>query len=176
MRHGGNSIRGSNPLISAMKNIYYKSTIIAIAILTIVFSAWFYEKKFSKEASGDFVKNLTVFIDDTKINANVAQTNEERIRGLSGRLILSKSSGLFFIFNTTDYHGIWMKEMLFPIDIIWIDESYRIVDIKENVDPSSYPKVFTPQTKARYVLEVNAGFVKTHGVKVGDYIVKKQSA
>lgn len=87
--------------------------------------------------------------------------------GLSDRPILAENSGLFFIFPYSDTHGIWMKEMNFPIDIIWLDENYQIVAVKENAAPDSYPEVFKPTTPALYVLEVPAGFVQKHKISVG---------
>ena len=60
-----------------------------------------------------------------------------------------------------------MKEMNFPIDIIWLDENLKIVAIKENAMTESYPEVFTPSTPARYVLEVPAGFVQKNKISVG---------
>lgn len=106
-------------------------------------------------------------IGGAKISIEIAKTSAELIKGLSGRPALAENSGLFFIFPYTDTHGIWMKEMNFPIDIIWLDENLKIIAIKENAAPDSYPEVFTPNAPARYVLEVPAGFVQKHQISVG---------
>ena len=106
-------------------------------------------------------------ISDAKISIEIAKTTAELTRGLSGRPTLAENSGLFFIFPNSGIHGIWMKDMDFPIDIIWLDENYQIVFIKENAMPESYPEVFTPSTPARYVLEIPAGFVRKNKISVG---------
>jgi uncharacterized membrane protein (UPF0127 family) len=66
--------------------------------------------------------------------------------------------GLLFVFDEPGLHGIWMKDMRFPIDILWLDDAFQVVDVRKNVAPDSYPTVFKPTKPARYVLEVTAGF------------------
>ena len=102
------------------------------------------------------------------ISVEIADTQEARVQGLSGREFFPEDAGLLFIFEEEAKHGIWMKDMLLDIDIIWLDNSFTIVSIEEDVSPNTYPKVFTPKTPARYVLEVPAGFVQKHGINIGD--------
>ncbi len=113
---------------------------------------------------------ITIFINDQEFRAEIADTDEKRVLGLSGRENLPEDSGLLFIFPTSDYYPFWMKDMNFPIDILWIDENWTIVDITENVQPESYPQTFRPQTPAKYVLEINAGLSKDLNIKRGDKI------
>jgi len=87
---------------------------------------------------------------------------------LSNREKLAENQGMLFVFDHTDYHSFWMKDMRFAIDIIWIDENKKVVDITHNAEPESYPKIFKPSLPAQYVLEVNAGWAEEHRVKVGD--------
>lgn len=66
-----------------------------------------------------------------------------------------------------------MPNMHFPIDIIWISDEKKILGIHENVPPETdmaNPKFYTPPAPARYVLEVNAGFSRTHGFRAGDSV------
>lgn len=106
------------------------------------------------------VGNNTIFLE-------VADSSVEHAKGLSGRTNLSSSSGLLFVFDHPGYHGIWMKDMHFPIDIIWLNESFNLIDIKENVSPETYPEVFTPKLPAKYVLEMNSGETTRHNLKIG---------
>ena len=76
-----------------------------------------------------------------------------------------------FVFDQLDFHGIWMKDMKFPIDIIWLDDTQQVVTIKTYISPDSYPEVFRPTQESLYVLEVPAGFVKTAEIKIGDQLV-----
>ena len=103
----------------------------------------------------------TVTVNNQIIAVEIADTPAERKQGLSGRASLPTGTGLLFIFNEQDYHSFWMKEMNFPIDILWLDDDFKIVDAWINAEPSSYPKTFIPKNKTRYVLETNPGEIAT---------------
>lgn len=118
-----------------------------------------------------FTKQAIVNIGDHNLVATVADSPLERQRGLSGTTFLNNKNGMLFKFDVADEHGIWMKDMLIPIDIIWIDEQNRVVSIKENVSPDTYPMVFKPDAPAKYVLEVTAGYVATNKIKIGDTVM-----
>jgi len=110
----------------------------------------------------------TLKLEGSTIELEIAQTAEQRVRGLSGRVSLPENSGMLFIFEGEGEYGFWMKEMHFPIDIIWLDENFTVVDIKKNALPESYPELFYPKAPAQYVLEVNAGFAEAHNIKEGE--------
>ncbi len=117
----------------------------------------------------------TIYInDDIKINVAIADTQSERTKGLGGVEFMGPGEGMLFVFDKNDKWRIWMKDMLFGIDIIWIDENGKIIDIREFVYPETYekliPDVFEPIEPARYVLEVVAGFAGANGIKVGDMV------
>ena len=119
----------------------------------------------------------TVYINRVPIHVEIADTRDKQLLGLSGREYLSSNSGLLLAFDTFELHGIWMKDMLFPIDIIWLvpitsseEEGLRIVDIKHDVGPESFPTVFYPRERALYVLEVSAGFAEVHNFRIGDTV------
>ncbi len=109
-----------------------------------------------------------VEIEGTSVRVDIADTPEARGRGLSGRESLAQDAGMLFVFPQDGYHGFWMKDMNFPIDIIWLSGEGRVVDMAESVAPESYPASFQPRVAARYVLEVNAGFAKAHNIAIGD--------
>ncbi len=98
----------------------------------------------------------------------IADTDVLRLQGLSGHPPLPPNEGMLFVFTSDGLHSFWMKDMLFPIDILWLDSEYRIVDVKQGATPESYPKSFTPSVPARYVLELSSGFFELHKLKNGD--------
>jgi len=100
-----------------------------------------------------------VLVNNKLFYLEIADTPKEREQGLSGRDSLPKENGLFFVFDRPDYYGFWMKEMKFPIDIVWFNEKKEVVGITRNLKPESYPKVFYPPQKIKYALEVNAGII-----------------
>ena len=110
-------------------------------------------------------------IGNADVTLEYALTSAERAQGLSGRANLPQQTGLLFIFPYADRYNFWMKDMHFPIDIIWIDADRRVVGIEQNVEPDSYPQTFSPGVAVPYVLEVNAGFAQTYGVRVGDSLI-----
>ena len=126
----------------------------------------------STKKSSDYEK-INIAVGEKRVLVEVADTNEKRVRGLSGHKALADGEGMLFVFEKPDKYSFWMKEMLFPIDIIWIGEDFTIVDITENAEPSSYPTLFTPKNEARYVLEVNAGFSEKYRISIGDMIAFK---
>jgi uncharacterized membrane protein (UPF0127 family) len=107
-------------------------------------------------------------IGDAQLKLEVVDDNKSRELGLSGREKLDSNTGMFFVFDKSDYHGIWMKDMKFSIDIIWIGSNMQVVDMKQNVSPDTYPETFKPSQKAKFVLEVPAGFIKREGIIIGD--------
>lgn len=113
-------------------------------------------------------KKSSVIINGVRVYVDIADTLAKQTLGLSGRNALKDSEGMIFVFDKETIPGFWMKDMNFPIDIIWIDSSNHIVSITKRVLPSSYPKVFTPIVPIKYVLEVSAGFADRNNVKNGD--------
>lgn len=120
------------------------------------------------------VDNGDVFveIDGVMISVEVARTDEELTRGLSGRESLEPNSGMLFVFDSPYIYSFWIPDMNFPIDIIWINDG-AVVDISENVpndfDPNN-PVTYSPSEPAQYVLEVNAGFTENNEITIGDEV------
>lgn len=110
-----------------------------------------------------------VHIKEDTWRIKVAETLPQRVQGLSGIQELPLGAGLLFVFPTDDIHGIWMKDMNFPIDIVWINSEYVVVHIERNVSPDTYPRVFRPSEHARYVLEINGG--NGEKIKIGDEVI-----
>lgn len=104
----------------------------------------------------------------------VAKTMAERAAGLSGRDGLEENEGMLFVFDYSDKHSFWMKDMKFPIDIIWISGN-RVVGFAENVMPEPGKKLwqlktYSPPEPVDRVLEVNAGTAAKLGVAIGESV------
>lgn len=96
----------------------------------------------------------------------VANTNEKLVKGLSDRNSLTENQGMLFIFERTEEQCFWMKDMRFNLDIIWTDDQKKIIKIKENISPDTYPDSFC-SNNTKYVLEFNRGFAAKYGLKPG---------
>jgi len=102
------------------------------------------------------------------LKIEVADSPAEREIGLSYRKSLPEDQGLLFVFEKPDFYGFWMKDMNFPLDFLWINENFEVVDISKNITTSTYPDLITPKSPAQYVLEVNAGLIDKKAWKIGD--------
>lgn len=121
-----------------------------------------------KETLFNIEPQYPIYIGSVAATVTVADDHDERMLGLSGTPSLRDLEGKLFIFDSDDKHGIWMKDMRIPLDIIWVDKDLNVVHIAENVDPSTYPEVFASPSDARFVIEMNAHFVSSLKIAVGD--------
>ena len=111
-----------------------------------------------------------IIIKNTVIGTYMATTEVDQKQGLSNKKILPSGMSMLFVFDNEDRHGMWMKDMNFPLDMIWIDKYKKIIHQVSNISPSTYPHVFYPDTNDKYVLELPAGFIENQKLKEGDQI------
>lgn len=113
-------------------------------------------------------KKATVIINNQKFSVEVARTQSQQEKGLSGRGHLDHNSGMLFVFEKSDIYSFWMKDTLVPLDIIWIDNN-QIVEMTTLNPPigDNIPE-YTPKNKAKYVLELPAGTKERYNFKAGD--------
>ena len=145
-----------------------------LAIAFIVFLAFFLQDR-QAEKNPDINNIQYVKIAGQIIRVELALTQEEQKRGLSSRKELKENEGMLFIFNNSDKYSFWMKDMNFPIDIIWLappgagqGEDLHVVYIKKDTKPESFPEIFKPNENSQYVLEVISGFSEKNNLKEGD--------
>ena len=98
----------------------------------------------------------------------IADSKEEQRQGLSNRDALPHD-GILFVFDEPGNYGFWMKDMKFPIDIIWVHNN-RIVTIVRDAMPSDNPQVMYPSEPANYVLELKAGSAREYQLLDGSLL------
>ena len=104
-----------------------------------------------------------------EIPVEVADTLKKRSLGLGKRTSLKKGWGMLFVFEERKPHRFWMKDMQFPLDIIWLD-NHRIVHIIPNAKPANSmdkPEIMTSPVPTNFVLEIAAGRSAILGLKTG---------
>ncbi len=96
-------------------------------------------------------------------------SDADRQMGLMFRPSLAADGALLFVFERPDFHGIWMKNCKFPIDIVWLDEQKKVIDVAEAVPPCRTEPctVYSPMRKAAYVVEMNAKQARQEKMVVG---------
>ena len=106
----------------------------------------------------------------TTFDVETVVTDAARIRGLSGRQALPKGRGMLFIFDSLARQGMWMIDMLFPLDIVWLDEQFTIVHINKGCQPCADPAhcpTYSSVYRVKYAIEMTAGEAEAYGFEVG---------
>lgn len=113
------------------------------------------------------VPQTTLYLGDGVYHARIAATPSAREKGLGGTINLAPHHAMLFVFETSDRWGIWMKDMQYSIDVVWLNEQKQVVYSVSNMSPDSYPKEFTPNMPARYVVELPAGAIAKRAITIG---------
>jgi len=116
------------------------------------------------------VGTIAIYTADSKtvnISAEIATTDDERMKGLMGRESLAKNYGMWFVFPYDVQDAFWMKDTLVALDIIFVGSDMKIVDVIANAQPKS-EELLKPRAPYRYVLEVAAGTAAANGIAIGD--------
>ena len=139
---------------------------------TIFIYFWFvpfFGSNFTFAEVQDYAHAIVTTSTGKGISVEVADTVEKRSLGLGKRSGLENGWGMLFVFEKRKQHGFWMKNMQFPLDIIWLD-NHRIVHILRNVQPAKsgvIPQVMTPPVAGNFVLEIDSGRADVLKLQVG---------
>lgn len=161
----------------------FSSIFFGISLLLILIGVFFLINN-QRTHTEDILKNSSrvlnfdegkVYVNNKEISVNIANTDELRLLGLSFTEEINENQGMIFIFDVASRYGFWMKDMNYPIDIIWIDKNYKIVSLTENFSPDTFPKLVYPDYPVKYVLEVKAGFIENNNLKIGDNIIYQKN-
>ena len=117
-------------------------------------------------------KDIQVCFQDHCFDVELAIKDEEKRKGLMFRECLDIDKGMLFVYEDEKERSFWMKNVLIPLDIIWINEKNEVVFISENTQlcKESFCESINPNKNAKYILEINAGLSEKIGLAVGDII------
>ncbi len=110
----------------------------------------------------------TLFVGENKINLIISDNLNTRVKGLSGVKKMNEDTAMLFVFEELGDYGIWMKDMNFPLDIVWLDDNYIINHIEQGISPNTYPSIFRSNEKSKYVIEFNENTISKYHIKEGD--------
>ena len=163
------------------KDLAIIAGLVLVVVFFIIFGRGFSTGQFltqiaTNSAQTQNKESAQVTIKDLMIQAIIADEPKEREAGLADYPSLPLGEGMLFVFDKSASYVFWMKNVEFAIDIIWIDETKKIVDIAPNVppEPNKNEKELTrykPKGDAKYVLEINAGLSALHNLQVGDQVL-----
>jgi uncharacterized membrane protein (UPF0127 family) len=150
---------------------------ILLTVLILVLLAFTYHCGIQKVCKFAFIERIVrhekqISVPKGKLFVEVVDTKESREQGLSGRTGLMDDEGMLFVFDVPGRYGFWMKDMLFPLDLVWINQDGVVVHIERNATPESYfnfkpPHTFVNGPDAKYVLEIKAGTTDMYGLYLG---------
>lgn len=104
------------------------------------------------------------------LNADIPIISEQMSKGLAVKNQLKENEAMLFVFEKPGRHSFWMKDMKFPIDIIWLDRNGKVVHIEKNLQPCISVLIctdYSPNTDSQYVLETVSEFTQRHNISVG---------
>lgn len=147
----------------------YKALIVIVVLVSIAFFIF-------KNSMGNSVSDRVCIKNKACFNAEIADTDEKKVLGLGNRDFLWKNSGMLFVFEEKGIYGFWMKDMRFPIDIIWISKEMKISGIVKNFQPcesNEFCPVVYPDEEIAYALEINSGLSDSYEFEEGEEILLK---
>lgn len=126
-----------------------------------------------KEESETIPKMAEISFSEMTFSVEIVDTEALQARGLGGRDGLCEHCGMLFPFARSGRHAFWMKDMRFPIDIIWIANG-RVVFMEESVDFHDQQRIYVPDEAADSVVELPAGSVKRFGIHIGEGVALRE--
>jgi uncharacterized membrane protein (UPF0127 family) len=117
-------------------------------------------------------RQVNVTVNGVNVLADIASTEEQQTRGLAIKDHLNENEAMIFVFSVAGNHAFWMKDMKFPIDIIWMDANKTVVHIEHSLNPCtpiSCP-IYQPDVNSLYVIETVSGFANKYHIVEGTKI------
>lgn len=114
----------------------------------------------------------TIVVGDAPFSVEIAETDEERAKGLMNRESLAANSGMWFVFPQMGSEKFWMKDTQISLDLIYVDNNMKVVHIVKGA-PAMSTDIINSPVQFQYVLEVSAGTADSKGIAVGDTVEKR---
>jgi uncharacterized membrane protein (UPF0127 family) len=118
-------------------------------------------------------RQVNVTVNGVKLVADIAESPDQRTKGLSVKDTLGENEAMLFVFSEGREHSFWMKGMKFPIDIIWISEHHEVVHVEHSLEPcapDSFCPTYKPDRNSLYVLETVGDFAQKYNVTENTYV------
>ena len=146
------------------KSFVYSALIVVVLVAFLGLASYLFIHRLNT------VTYVNATIGSEQFSLELADTDAAREEGLSERDSIGKNNGMLFVFDTAGDWRMWMVQMRFPIDIVWLNSDKEIVYIKHSATPAEYPEIYKAPQPSAYVIEVNAGTLNRLGVQEGDSI------
>lgn len=147
-----------------MRFVYFGLIVFALAGFIII------QKKSVPSNINSQTEMQEITLKDKKLQAEVMRTSDQKAQGLIGHALLKENEGMLFVFDESfNQPSFWMKNMSFPIDIIWI-AGEKVIAFNENALPDNGETLYPAPSPIEYVLEVYSGYVRDNNIEIGDLV------
>jgi len=151
------------------KKVLYISVFIISFLVIFAGLYWFLIK-----SKSDPLKRAEITVGSQTFSVEIADSLKSRARGLSGHAPLGDTMGMYFSFPIKAKYSFWMKDMAYPLDIIWIADG-KVLGVSENVPVPQNNNIlnlptYSPPEAIDSALEINAGSVKKFNISIGDIV------
>lgn len=160
MRHAS-----QKKIVSEHKRVVFKWHLSAALILIILISLSV--QVFERLERYEHFPSRKITLDNRSLTAEIADEDDERSKGLSGRNSLPAGRALILSYKVPGPGAIWMKDMKFSIDVLWVKADGTVVGIAKNIAPNTYPRSFYSSIPITSVVELPAGYVDSYNIKNG---------
>ena len=142
----------------------------ALLLISLVWFGWL-----GRMPESESTVSFTTSEGTIDIHCEVADTPQERSTGLMNRESLDLDSGMLFVFESPQNVSFWMKDTLIPLDMVFIDDSGKVVNIKQaDPEPGVYDADlarYSSERPIRWVLEINQGLCQSYGITPGTSVM-----
>ena len=176
--HKQKNNKNTSPLVAKKKSTVLRNVFLGALCIGLFFSSMYGFRCFVTKVCESIIidkfvrSDMTILMPKGALEVEVANTRASRELGLSGRHKMRDDEGMLFVFDVPGRYGFWMKDMEFPLDMVWINQNGIVVWVERNVTPESYKekKAFINQSEASYVLEINANMAEKFGLYLGSKV------
>lgn len=177
-KHKQKNNRVTSPFVAKKKSTILRNVLLGVLYIGLFLSSMYGFRCFMTKVCESVVidkfvrSDMTILMPQGALVVEVANTRASRELGLSGRKMMRDDEGMLFVFDAPGRYGFWMKDMDFPLDMVWINQNGIVVWVERNVTPESYieKKTFINQSEASYVLEINANMAEKFGLYLGSKV------
>jgi uncharacterized membrane protein (UPF0127 family) len=141
--------------------------LLTLIFLFIIGLGVVYKNNLNAACDEHYRVDKTIRLGNHDLLAQAAVSDATQEQGLGGKKCLDANQAMLFMFNKPDYYSFWMKDMKFPIDIVWVNARKEVVQVDVNVSQKSYPKSYTPAAPSQYVIEMKANQAGKIGLASG---------
>lgn len=153
------------------KTVWYKNIYIIVGSIFALYFVYSFFFSSSPMSALGFVRNvrrdMVLHMPHGDLYVEIAKTQQERETGLSYRSAIGDNEGMLFTFDVPGKYGFWMKDMNFPIDMVWLSQDGHVVYVQQNVATSTYPEAFINAAPAQYVIEMAPNMSEKYGLYLG---------